>query len=56
MELYFLGLVKNHSHISALGCLESVANKERRVPQKKKQLIRKFPTRKINSKLARCTF
>ena len=28
MELYFPGLVKNHSQISALGCLEYVANKK----------------------------
>ena len=28
MELYFLGLVKNHGQVSALGCLESVANKK----------------------------
>ena len=34
-ELYFPGLVKNHSQISALGCLESVANKKKRVPRKK---------------------
>ena len=35
MELYFPGLVKNYSKISALGCLESVANKKRRIPRKK---------------------
>ena len=42
MELYFPGLVKtkNHSQISDLGCLESVANKKRRVPRKK-QLVKK---------------
>ena len=28
MELYFRGLVKNHSQISGLVCLESVANKK----------------------------
>ena len=39
MELYFPSLVKNHQ-ISALGCLESVANKKRRVPSKKKQLVK----------------
>ena len=35
MELYFPGLAKNCSKISALGCLESVANKKRHVPRKK---------------------
>ena len=40
MGLYFKSLVKNH-HISALGCLESVNNKKRRVPSKKKQLLKK---------------
>ena len=47
MELYFPGLVKNYSKISALGCLESVANKKRGVPRKKKQLVKKFSTCKI---------
>ena len=40
MELYFPSLVENHQ-ISALGCLESVANKKRHVPSKKKQLVKK---------------
>ena len=31
--LQFPGLVKNHSQISALGCLERAANKKRRVPR-----------------------
>ena len=35
IELYFPGLVKNHGQIQAFGCLESVANKKRRVPKKK---------------------
>ena len=50
MELYFPSLVKNHQ-ISALGCLESVANKKRGVSSKKKQLAKKKKkksTRKIN--------
>ena len=41
MELCFPGLVKNYSKISALGCLESVANKKSRVPRKKKQHVKK---------------
>ena len=28
MEFHFLGLVKNHSQISAMSCLESVSNKK----------------------------
>ena len=32
MELYFPGLAKHYSKNSALGCLEIVANKKRRVP------------------------
>ena len=56
MELYFPGLMKNYSKISALDCLESVANKNWRVPRKKKQLIKKFSTRKINFQLAKFTF
>ena len=35
MELYFPGLVKHHSQISALGCLERVANKKKSVTRKK---------------------
>ena len=35
MELYFPRLVKNHSQILALACLEKVAYKKRRVPSKK---------------------
>ena len=52
MELYFPSLVENHQ-ISALGCLESVANKKRHVPSKKKQLVKKNSTRKINFQLAK---
>ena len=51
MELYFSSLVKNHQ-VSALDYLESVANKKRRVASKKKQLVRKNSTRKINFQLA----
>ena len=53
MELHFPGLV-NHSYISALAWIESVA-KKRRVPKKIKQLVRKFST-KINLQLAKFTF
>ena len=35
MEFYFPGLVTNDSLITALHCLESVANDNRRVPSKK---------------------
>ena len=56
MELYFPSLVKNYSRIPALGCLESVANKKKRVPRKKKHLVKKFSTRKINFQLAQFTF
>ena len=35
MELYFLGLVINHCQISALGCLESVANEKNVYLEKK---------------------
>ena len=42
MELYFPELVKKHSQISFLGCLESVANKKG-VYLGKKQLVKKFP-------------
>ena len=52
---YFPSLVKNHQ-ISAWGYLESVANKKRRVPSKKKQLVKKIPTRKINFQLAKFSF
>ena len=55
MEVYFPGLAKDYSKNSALGCLEIVANKKRRVP-KKKQLVKKFSTRKINFQLAKFTF
>ena len=55
MELYFPGLLKNYNKISALGFLESVANKKRRV-HKKKQLIKKFSTRKTKFQLAKFTF
>ena len=55
MELYFPSLVKNHQ-ISALGCLETVANKKRRVPSKKKQLVKKNSTRKINFQFAKFSF
>ena len=41
MELYIPGLVKNHCQISALGCLESVANKKNEHLEKK-QLVKKF--------------
>ena len=54
MELYFPSLVENHQ-ISALGCLESVANKKRRVLSKKKELV-KILTRKINIQLAKFSF
>ena len=52
---YFPSLVKNHQ-ISAWGCLENVANKKRRVPSKKKLLVKKFSTRKINFQLAKFSF
>ena len=42
MELYFPGLMKNYSKISALDCLESVANKNWRVPRKKKTTHKKI--------------
>ena len=42
IELCFLDLVKNHSQISVLGCLESVANEKRHVPREIKQLIKKL--------------
>ena len=42
MELHFPDLVKNYSKISAFGSLESVADKKRRVPRRKKQLINNF--------------
>ena len=38
MELYLLDLVKNHSQTSALGCLESVANKKGGYLEKKGNL------------------
>ena len=56
MELYFQGLLKNYSQILASSCLESVVNKERRVPRKIKQLVKKFLTCKINFQLAKFTF
>ena len=56
MELYFPGLVKNQSQISALGYLESVANKKRRVSRKKMQLVKKFSNLRINFQLAKFTF
>ena len=56
MELYFPGLVKNYKQISALGCLEIVANKREIYLQKKTQLVKKFLTRKINFKIAKFTF
>ena len=55
MELYFTGLVKHHSQISVLGCLESVANKKRLVHRKKTQLIKKSTCR-INFQLEKFTF
>ena len=42
MELYFPGLLKNYSKISALGCLEIIFNKKRRVPRKKKATRKKI--------------
>ena len=48
MKLYFSGLVKNCSRISALGCLESVA--------KKSVYLEKKATHKINFQLAKFTF
>ena len=42
MELYFPSLVKNNSQISALGCLESVANKKGRAPRKKSNSSKNF--------------
>ena len=51
---YFPSLV-NHQ-ISAWGYLENVANKKRRVPSKKKLLVKKFSTRKINFQLAKFSF
>ena len=56
MELCFPSLVTDYSKISALDCLESVANKKRHVPRKNMQLAKKFSTRKINSQLAKFTF
>ena len=52
----FRGFGKNHSKISAFGCLESVANKKRHVPRKKKQILKKFSTLKINFQLSKLTF
>ena len=46
MALYFSGLVRNDSHISALSCLETIAYKKRNVPRKK-------VTRKNNFQLVR---
>ena len=54
-ELYVQVLVKNHSQISALACLESVANKKS-VYLEKKQLVKKSSTRRINFQLAKFTF
>ena len=56
MELYFTCLVKNYSQVSALGCLESVANKKRHLPRKKKQFVKKFSTCRINFQFAKFTF
>ena len=42
MELYFLGLVENHSQFLALGCLESVSGKKKLCTLKKKPLAKKF--------------
>ena len=56
MELYFPGLVKIYNKFSALGSLESVANKKGVYLKKKTQLVKKFSTRKINFQLAKCTF
>ena len=55
MELYFPGLVKNHSQISALGCLESVANKKG-VYLQNNTTRKKNSNRKINFQLAKFTF
>ena len=49
MALYFSGLVRNASHISALGCLETIACKKKHVPRKK-------VTRKNNFQLVRWIF
>ena len=46
MALYFSGLVRNASHISALGCLETIACKKKHAPRKK-------VTRKNNFQLVR---
>ena len=57
MELYFPGLIKNHSRTSALGGLQSAFNKAKRVPRtKKKQLVKKCSTRQINFQLEKLTF
>ena len=42
MELYFPGLVKNYKQISALGCLEIVANKREIYLQKKHNSLKSF--------------
>ena len=42
--------------ISVLSCLESVANKKRSVPSKKKATRKKNSTRKINFQLAKFSF
>ena len=56
MELYFPGLVKNHSRIGALGYLESAANKKGYVTRKKEQLVKNFWICKRNFQLAKFTF
>ena len=40
-EYIFPGLARNYSQISALDCLESVSNKKRLVPRKKKATRKK---------------
>ena len=51
---YFSGFAKNHSYISALGCLETVANRKG-VHLEKKATLKIFSS-KINFQLAKFTF